>query len=152
MTQTVSSHSTIIAVMFHITWHQKLAGRQFGYCEDVSIGYFGICLYSMYLYEYCIVNGKRTLVHPYYYFIITVNFTQCEDVMGFSFCKNDYIPQRDGLNFFQLNLPFEDLLNLSLLWTLLYFLPTNQVEELGCQDQVPLGSLRVLSENTEKIP
>lgn len=42
----------------------------------------------------------------------------------------------------ELNLSLQDLLNLTLVWTLLNLLAANQVQELGCQDEVTLNSLR----------
>lgn len=52
------------------------------------------------------------------------------------------VPQRNRLNLVELNLPLQNLLNLTLVWTLLHLLTANQVQELGRQDEVTLNSLR----------
>lgn len=42
----------------------------------------------------------------------------------------------------ELDLSLQNLLNLTLVWTLLNLLTANQVQELGRQDEVTLNSLR----------
>lgn len=50
-------------------------------------------------------------------------------------------PQGNRLDLVELNLPLKDLLDLAFIRTLLHLLSTNQVQELGGQDEVTLHGL-----------
>lgn len=52
-----------------------------------------------------------------------------------------FVPQGNRLDLVELNLPLEDLLDLTFIRTLLHLLSTNQVQELRGQDEVPFYSL-----------
>lgn len=57
------------------------------------------------------------------------------------FPSSDGIPQRNRLDFVDLNLPLENLLDLTFIWTVFHLLPTNHIKELWCQDKVSLHGL-----------
>lgn len=42
-----------------------------------------------------------------------------------------FVPERNRLDLAEVNLPLENLLDLTFFWTLLHLLSTNQVQELG---------------------
>lgn len=58
------------------------------------------------------------------------------------FPSSDGIPQRNRLDFVDLNLPLENFLDLTFIRTVFHLLPTNHVKELWCQDKVSLHRLR----------
>lgn len=52
------------------------------------------------------------------------------------------IPQGNRLDLVQFDLPLQNLLDLTLVWTLLHLLTSNQVQELRSEDEITLHSLR----------
>ena len=58
--------------------------------------------------------------------------------MWFWYCA---IPQGNRLDLVELDLPLENLLDLTFIWALLHLLSTNQVQELWGQDEVPFHRL-----------
>lgn len=55
--------------------------------------------------------------------------------------REEVLPQGNGLDLVELNLSLQNLLDLALVRTLLHLLPTNQVQELGGEDEIPLHRL-----------
>lgn len=51
----------------------------------------------------------------------------------------------------EFDLSLQNLLNLTLIWTLLHLLTTNQVQELGRQDEVTLDSLSSNKNRSESV-
>lgn len=62
-----------------------------------------------------------------------------------------HAPQGNRLDFVELDLSLENLLNLTLVWTLLNLLAANQVQELGRQDEVTLNSLRSNKNKSQSV-
>lgn len=53
-----------------------------------------------------------------------------------------HVPQGNRLDLVELDLPLQNLLDLTLIWTLLHLLTSNQVQELRSEDEITLYSLR----------